>query len=399
MGKVLGQKVALRVIHNALVRDRLPSVLLFHGADGVGKFETAQNLAKALFCQETQNGYCDRCKPCLEVQRFRHPGVLILANDDRLHNIEFLSLLIRRGAGEQPNRLRYLLLGEIGNLLSRQRDRYLATLAAEKKSFPEGLVVKAAELEAAVDGLRQMETRLLNPEPLPDEAPFWSDFLEQARKVQNSLDRSVIARENLLALMERTQLDAGSRRLVILQNIQRLSASTVPSLLKTLEEPPPRTHFILITGPLNQIPPDVIDPLLSRSFPLRFNPLGPELGREILRHRFRVEAGRLDEMEALRRAPGLDPETLGILEKLPVEMGGERGYNLGALVKRLQGEGGGIESALVALGQSLRRAQGVPFERYQRLLAALQRAQAGAASPGITARNKWLRLLLDLETP
>jgi DNA polymerase-3 subunit delta' len=52
-------------------------------------------------------------------------------------------------------------------------------------------------------------------------------------------------------------------------------------LLKTLEEPPPRTHFVLVTSRPNRL----LDTIRSRTLPVRFGPLPESVLARILRER------------------------------------------------------------------------------------------------------------------
>jgi DNA polymerase-3 subunit delta' len=61
----------------------------------------------------------------------------------------------------------------------------------------------------------------------------------------------------------------GSRKVFVLDEAERLTLPTAQALLKTLEEPPPRTHLVLILANPRALPPTV----LSRCQRVRFRPL------------------------------------------------------------------------------------------------------------------------------
>jgi len=61
----------------------------------------------------------------------------------------------------------------------------------------------------------------------------------------------------------------GRALVVLIQDADELTTSAANALLKTLEEPPPRTHFILLT----QRPGRLLDTIRSRTLPVRFGPL------------------------------------------------------------------------------------------------------------------------------
>jgi DNA polymerase-3 subunit delta' len=61
----------------------------------------------------------------------------------------------------------------------------------------------------------------------------------------------------------------GNRKVFVLDDAERMTLPTAQALLKTLEEPPPRTHLVLILANPRALPPTV----LSRCQRVRFRPL------------------------------------------------------------------------------------------------------------------------------
>ena len=73
----------------------------------------------------------------------------------------------------------------------------------------------------------------------------------------------------------------GPWKIFILDDAERMTLETVNALLKTLEEPPPRTILILILGHIRLLPATV----LSRCQVVRFRPLANQLVVELLKER------------------------------------------------------------------------------------------------------------------
>ena len=67
-----------------------------------------------------------------------------------------------------------------------------------------------------------------------------------------------------------------SRKVFILDDADRMTLPTAQALLKTLEEPPPRTHLVMIIANPRALPPT----LMSRCQRVRFGPLGRARPRE-----------------------------------------------------------------------------------------------------------------------
>ena len=73
----------------------------------------------------------------------------------------------------------------------------------------------------------------------------------------------------------------GRAKIFIVRRAEELSASAANALLKTLEEPPDRTHFVLLTSRGDRL----LDTIQSRTLPVRFAPLPDALIRRILEAR------------------------------------------------------------------------------------------------------------------
>jgi DNA polymerase-3 subunit delta' len=70
----------------------------------------------------------------------------------------------------------------------------------------------------------------------------------------------------------------GKNLVFIVRDAEELTPQAANALLKTLEEPTPRTHFVLLTGR----PQRLLDTIRSRTLPVRFGPLPDAVLRKIL---------------------------------------------------------------------------------------------------------------------
>jgi DNA polymerase-3 subunit delta' len=73
----------------------------------------------------------------------------------------------------------------------------------------------------------------------------------------------------------------GPRKVFIIDDAERMTLPTAQALLKTLEEPPPRTLLVLILGNPRALPPTV----LSRCQLVRFRPLAADAAAALMRAR------------------------------------------------------------------------------------------------------------------
>ena len=99
----------------------------------------------------------------------------------------------------------------------------------------------------------------------------------------------------------------GSRRIFLIDRVDRANEQAANSLLKTLEEPPP--HLILIMTAENAY--DLLPTIRSRAVPFQFAPLSPDEMREFVRAR------QLDQAERRMALAGGSP---GVAVSLDLEI-------------------------------------------------------------------------------
>ncbi len=163
----------------------------------------------------------------------------------------------------------------------------------------------------------------------------------------------------------------GARRVYILDEAHMLSRAASNALLKTLEEPPERAHFVLATTEPYKLP----DTIRSRTQRFDFHPIGSEVLIEHLGKVAQVEgldAGHDSLALIARHATGSARDALGLLEQVAALGGGKvevRGVTralgladadaLGQLISAVATESASAGLALVASlvteGTDLRR--------------------------------------------
>ena len=123
-----------------------------------------------------------------------------------------------------------------------------------------------------------------------------------------------ITKEQIDAVRARLTLPPheGRARVIVLDDAERMNPTSANQLLKTLEEPPPRTVFLLVTAGPEQLLPTI----RSRCQRVRFAPLPASVIAKVLMERHAVPAGRAEEAAALaggslgRALAGLDEEAM-----------------------------------------------------------------------------------------
>ena len=77
------QPVAMKMIQNSLVKDRVAHAYLFEGERGTGKRDAGYLLVKSLFCEQPLDDYipCGECINCKRITNGNHPDVHIIEPD------------------------------------------------------------------------------------------------------------------------------------------------------------------------------------------------------------------------------------------------------------------------------------------------------------------------------
>lgn len=205
---VIDQERVTTTLRRALDRGRIAHAYLFHGPHGVGKRAVALAFAQALQCTEDGAAACGACRACRKVTRMVHPDVHVL-------------FPYPKGTDEDDIAARRQRLG--------------------------------ANPYAAIDYVRR---------------PSLSDPSATSNKqVMYHIER---VHEDLIHPMSYKPLE-GRYKVALVTDAEQMNESAANAFLKLLEEPPPRTVFMLTTSRPDQLLPTI----LSRCQRLRFDPLMP----------------------------------------------------------------------------------------------------------------------------
>ncbi len=206
---VIDQRRVVEALRGAIAAGRVAHAYLFRGPDGVGKRAVAIEFAKALLCERGGDEGCGACRACSRVERMLHPD------------------------------LRFFF--------AQPKDTDASAVA-------ERLQLLARNPYAAVDFLRR---------------PSLGDPTKSSNKQAiYDVDR---VREEIIRTTSLTPVE-GRYKVTVITDAELFNAASANAFLKTLEEPAPRSVFILTTSR-----PDLLLPtILSRCQSLRFEPLPPE---------------------------------------------------------------------------------------------------------------------------
>lgn len=229
---IINQRRTVEALKSTIASERIAHAYLFIGPDGVGKRAVAIEYGKTLLCERGGTEPCDRCLPCTKVNRMVHPDLHIL--------FPYPSDTDTKDVAE-----RIQLLGE---------NPY-----------------------AAVDFVRR---------------PTLGDPTKSSNK--QALYTVARMHEEVRREMSFKPVE-GKYKIAILTDADLLRTEAANAFLKLLEEPAPRTIFILTTSRPDRMLPTI----LSRCQRFRFDPLSPEaieealIGREGIEPAFAAAVARM----------------------------------------------------------------------------------------------------------
>ncbi len=206
---LIGQEVAKKLLSGALAENRLAQSLLFYGPDGVGKELAAVELARALNCQGGEGGlFGEAPKPCGACDSCVQTAAY--------RHPDFIYLFPAPHPSSESDKRK--TAEEIGEFLKDKAGR----------PFLQPRFDKPAAI--TIDDIRELQARTA------------------LRPYQ------------------------GRRKVALIAGADAMTIEAANAFLKTLEEPSPTTHFILVTARPHRLLPTIV----SRCQKVRFSLLARE---------------------------------------------------------------------------------------------------------------------------
>lgn len=246
---------------NLLVEDilnkRLPPSILFSGQLASGKLTAALELARILSCHEGTALWTCSCASCSRHKELSHPDVLVMGPRDCILEIRAASRAFLRKPAPAT---RYLFIRSVRKLVLRFNP---ALQDSGDVKF-----IRAIPLLADID--ERLE-EIAPSRPLPDDPSVlekWvsgivssaekleDDFLYESIPVQQVRNASVWARLS----------PSGKKKVLVIENADRMQDGARNAFLKVLEEPPADTVFILTTNRRSAIMPTILSRVRTYAF-------------------------------------------------------------------------------------------------------------------------------------
>ena len=251
---IIGHKQTVELLKEQVARNRLPGSILIEGPRYAGKLTLALELARSLTCTGDRSWNC-QCPSCRSQKLLVHPDTLLLGSDNFMEEISVAYQLL---ADNDQIYTRYLFIRSVRKLLR----RFDPVFYDEKETKFKKVQPLLAYLEEALSSI--------NPEDLstPLKDKLLSGIVESAGDLSKELNQSTIPVNQIrkVTFWAHTSTTE-SRKVVIMENAEKMNDSARNSMLKILEEPPADCFFIFLSSRTGEIIPTIRSRL--RSYPLK----------------------------------------------------------------------------------------------------------------------------------
>lgn len=232
-----------RLLADDILRKRLPNSLLFSGPAASGKLTCALELARVLSCESNQRGaWTCTCKSCLQHKALNSQNLLIAGPRDCILEIKAASITFLKASAEDASYLaaaRYLFIRSIRKLTS----RFSPVLFDDD---PKASQISPL-IESIEDDIEELESEK-GKEKSDRIQKIADSLLKACEKLESSFLYAAIPVNQVRRISSWARYTTpGMKKVVILENADRMEDSARNALLKILEEPPEGALFILTT--------------------------------------------------------------------------------------------------------------------------------------------------------
>ncbi len=253
---------ATDLLREDVLTDRLPNSLLFSGPPASGKLTAALELARVLSCKNEDRGnWLCTCPSCMQHKPLVSRDLLITGPRDCTLEIAAAKRTFIDAAVNQASHstaARYLFIRSIRKLISRFNP--VLWEDDDKTGKIASIVSSIDEILEEIDPSRPLSD-IINIEKKSDELCALCTKLESSF-MYDSIPVSHIRHASFWA--RHTSVEG--KKVLIIENAERMQESVRNALLKILEEPPTDVIFILTTSRRGAVMPTILSRVRTYAF-------------------------------------------------------------------------------------------------------------------------------------
>ncbi len=260
---------ASSLLMDDIASGRLPPSILFYGPSAEGKMTAALELSRALSCRAGNASWTCDCRDCNLHRSLTHPDLAITGPRDCILEIRAsaATLLASRvpglsGAASRRNAAKFLFVRSIRKLTAR--------FSPELNDGDDARLARAMPLLASVsEALEEFES-LVDVVPEGDDsavAKAVSSLVDSAAKLEDDFLPDGVPVSVIRNAASWARLSPyGRKKVLIVENADRMQDSARNAFLKILEEPPRDAMFILTTSRRGAIIPTILSRVRTYAF-------------------------------------------------------------------------------------------------------------------------------------
>lgn len=227
--EVIGQEHVKEQLLQMVREDRVPHALMFFGPQGAGKLPLALAFASLLLCQDSESAPCGHCPACHMLAQWAHPDL----------HFSFPVYKKKTGGATVSD-----------DFLPQWREQLQHNVYFDTETWLED--IKAANQQILL-------------------------YVHESDSIQKKIS---------------VKANQGGRRVVLIWMPEKMKTEMANKLLKTIEEPPSHTYFLLVSYE----PEQVLETILSRVQRIQVPPLPDEAIAHALMERKRVNLQEAEEI-------------------------------------------------------------------------------------------------------
>lgn len=275
---IIGQPVTFQLIED-IKSNVLPPSILFSGPDCSGKLTAALELARTVCCSEKGNWNCT-CQSCLRHKELMSSDVLIIGARDYISEIRAAAQTFLNVKSTASH---YLFLRSIRKLLSR--------FDARLWDITESVFLKAAsmieEIEEIISDLNSENIETADEEKLKKKVEY---LITKVTKLQDECMYDTIPVNQVRKASSWIRLmPTGKKKILIIENADKMQEGTRNAFLKILEEPPLYAFFILTTSRRGAIMPTILSRVRTYTFLERKDEAQEEVIRRVFKSNIEIQ--------------------------------------------------------------------------------------------------------------